>query len=65
MTNAEKRKRIVYLRSRASQLCETFDVIKDDPMDLNRLMSHLGLVTLSVDEILNEIANMMEESLNE
>ncbi len=65
MTANEKRDRIAQMRQQANQLMSTWGAIIENPMDLNRLMTHIGEVTLSVDGLLNNLADVMEENLNE
>lgn len=54
-------------RDRASKIAISFDHIKKNPMNLNLVMAHIGVLSLTMDEILREYADMLElmEKLDE
>lgn len=47
-------------RERAEKIAVSFNQIKQNPMNLNVVMAHIGLLSLTMDEILREYADMME-----
>jgi hypothetical protein len=47
-------------RERAQTIATTFDTIKKNPMNLNLLLAHVGVLSLTVDELLREYADMLE-----
>lgn len=58
-------------RDRASKIATSFDQIKKNPLNLNLMMAHIGVLSLTMDEILREYADMLQheeqvkESTNE
>ena len=54
-------------RDRASKIALSFDQIKKNPMNLNLVMAHIGVLSLTMDEILREYADMIDvmEKTNE
>lgn len=45
---------------RAEKVAASFNQIKQNPLNLNVLMAHVGLLSLTMDELLREYAGMME-----
>ena len=47
-------------RDRASEIATSFDQIKKNPLDLNLMMIHVGMLSLTLDEMLRESADILE-----
>jgi hypothetical protein len=58
LTPAEK---AAEFRLRAEQLAKSFNNIKANPMNLNLLMVHVGALSLTIDDILQELANNLDK----
>jgi hypothetical protein len=64
MSIDELTRRRDYLRHQANNMAVSWHNIKSNPMDLNLLMEHLGVLSSIVDSIMTNIANDIDVSLN-
>lgn len=64
MTTDELVRRRDYLRYQTNNVAISYHKIKSNPMDLNLLMEHIGLLSLTVDGILTDMANDIDVALN-
>jgi hypothetical protein len=46
--------KIAHFTDRATKIAKSFDHIKQDPMNLNILMAHIGFISLTIDELLRD-----------
>jgi hypothetical protein len=53
-------KKAEMFRDRALKIAESFDAIKKNPLNFNVLMAHVGILSLSMDELLKEYADMLD-----
>jgi hypothetical protein len=53
------------LKERASQIAQSFEQIKKNPLNLNLLMAHIGVLSLTLDELLRDYSLMIENTENE
>jgi hypothetical protein len=53
--------RVGHFRDRAKKIEASFAAIKANPMNLNLLMAHVGALSLTIDEILRELADNIEK----
>ena len=47
-------------RDRASKIATSFDQIKKNPLNLNLMMAHIGVLSLTMDEMLRDYADKLE-----
>ena len=60
MTNENEMTKSERFRDRAHKIAVSFDHIKKNPMNLNLLMAHIGVLSLTMDEVLREYADLLE-----
>lgn len=63
----EKIKKSELFKQRADKIAQSFNQIKSNPLNLNLVMAHIGLLSLTLDEILREYSDLMsiiENTLN-
>lgn len=63
----ENIKKSELFKQRADKIAQSFNQIKANPLNLNLVMAHIGLLSLTLDEILREYSELMsilENTLN-
>lgn len=51
------------LRDRAQKIAQSFDLIKQNPLNLNVLIAHVGVLSLTLDELLRDAATGFEKEI--
>jgi hypothetical protein len=49
-----------HLRDAADQIAESYNKLKQNPLDLNLVMKHIGLLSATVDKMLRDNAQACE-----
>jgi hypothetical protein len=50
-----------YFLSRADKLALSFEAIKQDPMNLNLVMAHIGFLSMTVDDLIRDYVDTIKD----